>query len=105
MEIAMAGTTDQHAQRLHDWLADAAVWTYAPVNYSYAGAVIGMPPKFLADRMTRVAEICRERGEPDLTSLVVLVETGEVGPGHRSADPPAERRRCHEYFKARSKSV
>lgn len=95
----MAGTSDEHALALHDWLAAAAVWTYAPVNYSYAGALIGLPPKFLTQRLEKVADLCRERGEPDLTSLVVLVQTGEVGPGHRSADPADERRRCHEYFK------
>lgn len=101
----MTGTLDEDAQRLHDWLAAAAVWTYAPVNYSYAGATIGLPPKFLTQRLERVAELCQERGEPDLTSLVVLVETGEVGPGHRTTDPVAERRRCHEFFKARSHTI
>jgi hypothetical protein len=96
--------SEGHAEALHDWLARAAVWTYAPVNYSYAGAVINMPPKFIAQRLEMVADICRDRGEPDLTSLVVLVETGEVGQGHRTTDPVAERRRCHDYFKAREQA-
>jgi len=97
----MAESTSQaHAEILHNWLAAAAAWTYAPVNYSYVGAVIGMAPKFLADRLTLVSQMCRDRNEPDLTSLVVLVGTGEVGTGYPGDNAAADRRACYDFFRS-----
>ena len=65
-------------------------------------ALTEVPTRFQGAMLGKLSRICATAGEPDLTAMVVSVETGEVSHGHGSKDPVAERRACHEFHSART---
>lgn len=72
---------EQQAERIWPLLARAArrrrILTYATV-----ADPLGVPPIGLARPLARILDLCRERGYPPLTVLVVNRRTGRPGGGY-----------------------
>jgi hypothetical protein len=89
------------AEETYELLAQRAATTDEPITYRDLADLTGVPTRFQGAMLGKLSRICASAGEPDLTAMVVSVETGEVSHGHGSVDPAAERRACHELHSAR----
>jgi len=91
------------AEDTYDLLAQRAATTDEPITYGDLADLTGVPTRFQGAMLGKLSRICATAGEPDLTAMVVSVETGEVSHGHGSEDPAAERRACHALHSARAR--
>ena len=94
-----------NAGEVYELLAKFAAVTYEPITYGHLEALTGVPGHFQGAMLKAVQKRCAADGEPDLTSMVVATGTREVADGHGGGDPATERRRCFEFYSARSKAA
>lgn len=91
------------AEETYDLLAERAAKTAEPITYGDLAEMTGVPTRFQGAMLGKLSRICAAAGEPDLTAMVVSIDTGEVSHGHGSEDPADERQACHAFHSARSK--